>query len=60
MEYVVYKRTHRENIRWYIKPFLESQLNDSYILFGGRNAMALACQKALELNEREGKSALAA
>jgi hypothetical protein len=60
MEYIVYKRTHKENVRWYAKHLAEGQPNDSHILFGGRNAIALACQKARELNEKEGRSALAA
>jgi hypothetical protein len=60
MEYVVYKRTHRQNMRWYAMPLMECEPKDDYIVFGGSDAMTLACQKARELNEKEGKPALAA
>jgi hypothetical protein len=39
---------------------IEGKPKDSYIVFNGGNAMTLACEKARELNEKEGKSALAA
>jgi hypothetical protein len=48
MRYAVYKQTHRENVRWYA------------IVFEGEDVALLACEKARELNEKEGRPALAA
>ena len=60
MKYAVYKRTHREHGRWYTKPLEEGAAEDYAYVFKGVDATALACQKAQELNEVEGRLALAA
>jgi hypothetical protein len=60
MKYAVYKRTHREHGRWYTKPLEEDASEDYAHVFKGMNATLLACQKAQELNEEEGRLALAA
>jgi hypothetical protein len=60
MRYAVYKQTHRENIRWYTRPLMEGELEDNCIVFEGAEGLLLACEKARELNEKEGRLALAA
>ena len=60
MKYAVYKRTHREHGRWYTKPLEEGTSEDYAYVFKGVDATILACQKAQELNEEEGRLALAA
>jgi hypothetical protein len=60
MRYAVYKQTHRENVRWYTKPLMEGEPEDNCIVFEGADGMLLACEKARELNEKEGWLALAA
>jgi hypothetical protein len=60
MRYAVYKQTHRENVRWYTRPLMESEPRDICIVFEGEDVMLLACEKARELNEKEGRLALAA
>jgi hypothetical protein len=51
----VYKQTHRENVRWYTKPLMEGEPEDNCIISEGADGMLLACEKARELNEKEGK-----
>jgi hypothetical protein len=60
MRYAVYKQTHRENVRWYARPLMESEPRDDFIVFEGEDVVLLACEKARELNEKEGRPALAA
>jgi hypothetical protein len=60
MRYAVYKQTHRENVRWYTIPLMEGEPRDNCIIFEGEDGMLLACEKARELNEKEGRLALAA
>jgi hypothetical protein len=60
MKYAVYKRTHREHGTWYTKPLKGGALEDYAYVFKGMDATLLACQKAQELNEAEGRLALAA
>jgi hypothetical protein len=60
MKYVVYKRTHREHGRWHTKPLEGGASEDYAYVFKGVDATILACQKAQELNEEEGRLALAA
>lgn len=60
MKYAVYKRTHREHGRWYTKPLKGSESEDYAYVFNGVDATILACQKAQQLNEEEGRLALAA
>jgi hypothetical protein len=60
MKYAVYKRNHREHGRWYTKPLRSGESEDYAYVFKGVNATILACQKAQELNEEEGRLALAA
>ena len=60
MKYAVYKRTHREHGRWYAKPLKPGEAEDYAYVFKGMDATLLACQKAQELNQAEGQSALAA
>jgi hypothetical protein len=60
MKYAVYKRTHREHGRWYAKSLKADESEDYAYVFQGMDATLLACQKAQELNQAEGKSALAA
>jgi hypothetical protein len=60
MRYVVYKAVHGEHVRWYAKPLMENELVPYPIVFLGDNARLLACEKARELNEKEGKVALSA
>jgi hypothetical protein len=60
MKYAVYKRTHREHGRWYTKPLEEGASEDYAYVFKGVDATVLACQKAQDLNEEEGRLALAA
>jgi hypothetical protein len=60
MRYTVYKQTHRENVRWYIRPLMASEPKDNCIVFEGKDGILLACEKARELNDKEGRLALAA
>jgi hypothetical protein len=60
MKYAVYKRTHREHVRWYTKPLRSGESEDYAYVFKGVDATILACQKAQQLNEEEGQLALAA
>jgi hypothetical protein len=60
MKYAVYKQTYREHGRWYAKPLEEGASEDYTYVFKGMDATILACQKAQELNEEEGRLALAA
>jgi hypothetical protein len=60
MRYVVYKAVHGEHVRWYAKPLIEGELAPYPIIFLGDDARLLACEKARELNEKEGKLALSA
>jgi hypothetical protein len=60
MKYAVYKLTHKEHGRWYIKQ-LKPGASEAYAhVFQGTDATLLACQKAQRLNQAEGWSALAA
>ncbi|MFQ6029510.1 MAG: hypothetical protein ACE5Q6_18695 [Dehalococcoidia bacterium] len=60
MKYGVYKVMYRENVRWYTRPVGEEELVDFPYAFEGEDARRRACEKAMELNEREGRVALAA
>lgn len=60
MKYVVYKVVHGENTRWYARALGEGELAPYPIIYFGKNAKLLACQKARELNEKTGQLALAA
>ena len=60
MRYTVYKQTHRENVRWYARPLMEGEPKDTCIVLEGEDVVLLACEKARELNEKEGRVALAA
>lgn len=60
MKYAVYKETHREQGRWYTKLLKGGESEDYVYVFQGMDALLLACQKAQELNQLEGESALAA
>jgi hypothetical protein len=60
MKYVVYKVIHGEHARWYARPLAEGELAPYPIIFSGKHARMLACQKARELNEKAGQLALAA
>ena len=60
MKYAVYKRIHKEHGRWYTKPLEEGASEDYAYVFKGVDATILACQKAQQLNEEEGRLALAA
>ena len=60
MKYVVYKLIHREHGRWYARPLKAGEAEDYSYVFQGMDATVLACQKAQELNQVEGRSALAA
>jgi hypothetical protein len=39
MRYTVYKQTHRENVRWYIKPLMTSEPKDNCIVFEGEDGI---------------------
>jgi hypothetical protein len=54
--YAVYRRTHRNNVRWYVRPLMEGEPKDNCIVFEGEDVMLLACEKARELNEKEGRA----
>jgi hypothetical protein len=43
-----------------LRPLLEGEPEDYFIAFEEQDAELLACEKARELNEKEGKLALAA
>ena len=60
MKCAVYKRTHGDHGRWYTRPLKGGESKDYIYVFRGRDATVLACQKAQELNQAEGRSALAA
>ena len=65
MKYGVYKLVHRENGRWYAKDINRGGSQVYAFVFQGKdakgkNARLLACRKAQELNQLEGRSALAA
>lgn len=60
MKYAVYRLTHGENVRWYIKPFKAKGTEKYPYIFEGDDARFLACKKAKELNEDAGALALAA
>jgi hypothetical protein len=60
MKYAVYKRTYGDHGRWYTKPLKGGEAEDYICVFKGMDATVLACQKAQELNQAEGRSALAA
>jgi hypothetical protein len=60
MRCVVYKAAYGGNVRWYASPLMEGELAPYPIIFLGDNARSLACEKARELNEKEGRRAQAA
>jgi hypothetical protein len=60
MKYIVYKETYKDNTRWYARPLIEGESKDKRFVFEGKIAKLLACEKARELNQKEGKLALAA
>jgi hypothetical protein len=60
MKYAVYKLAHRGNVRWYVRLLTGDEPEDNPIIFEGEDAKLLACEKARELNEKEGRLALAA
>jgi hypothetical protein len=39
MRYTVYKQTHRENVRWYIRPLMASEPKDNCIVFEGEDGI---------------------
>ena len=60
MKYAVYRLMYKENVRWYVRPVGETEPVDDPYAFKGEKARLLACEKAKELNEKEGSPALAA
>jgi hypothetical protein len=60
MKYAVYKRTYGDHGRWYTRPLKGGDSKDYIYVFKGMDATIRACQKAQELNQAEGRSALAA
>ena len=64
VQYGVYKQTHGENCRWYVKAIPDGETGDSAyvtaVLFDGDTARARACNLARELNDKAGPLALAA
>jgi hypothetical protein len=60
MKHVVYKRTYGAHGRWYTKSLKGGDAEDYAYVFKGIDATVQACQKAQELNQAEGRSALAA
>lgn len=60
MKYTIFKLTHGESVRWYAKPLEKGEMAPYPVIFLGRNAKFLACQKARTLNQQAGMLALAA
>jgi len=60
MKYEVYNVKHRENVRWYARPVDDDEVVNPPYLFQGNYARLRACEKAVELNEKEGRTALVA
>lgn len=60
MRYTIFKMTHGDSVRWYARPLKTGEMAPYPVVFLGKNAKLLACQKARLLNEQAGFLALAA
>ena len=60
MKYGVYNVKYREHVRWYVRPVGDHGPTELQYVFDGEDARVRACVKAMELNDREGRTALVA